>query len=144
MVARTHAVPHGLAAVDGAHQVHVQHQPEVVERHLRERLVAQDAGVVDEDVHPPPGVHGAVDHRLHRRRVAHVGAVDHRLTPVAQDLVDHRARRRAGGVTVQVVDDHARAMPGEFQRVRTPQPDACSGDDRHLVLQILAQFLFLR
>ena len=34
--------------------MHVDHQAEIVQRHLRERLVAQDAGVVDEDVDATP------------------------------------------------------------------------------------------
>ena len=36
--------------------MHVEHEAEIGERHLGEPLVAQDAGVVDEDVDPAPGV----------------------------------------------------------------------------------------
>jgi hypothetical protein len=61
------------------HQVHVHHQPEILQRHLGEALVAQDAGVVDQDVDPAPGVHGLLHHGLHGRKVGDRRAVGQRL-----------------------------------------------------------------
>ena len=74
-----HAVPDRLGADDGAHEMDVDHQPKVIEAHLCEALVAQDAGVVDEDVDAPPvrracgyhrGDRGLVGHRRARTRFA--------------------------------------------------------------------------
>ena len=59
----------------GAHQMHVHHRVEVVHLHLGEALVAQDAGVGDQDVDAAPGVHRLLDHMLDAGIVGDGGAV---------------------------------------------------------------------
>ena len=61
-----HVLPRRLGDVEGALQVDVDDRVEQVGRHVVERLVAQDAGVVDDDVDAAEGV----DRRLHDRRAA--------------------------------------------------------------------------
>jgi hypothetical protein len=48
----------------GTHEVDVEDEAEVGELHLGEALVAQDAGVVDEDVDAAPFGERCRDHRL--------------------------------------------------------------------------------
>ena len=67
---RAHALPDRLGADRRAHQVNLDHQPEVRQAHLGEALVAQDPGVVHENVHATPRRERAAHHRgdraLHR------------------------------------------------------------------------------
>ena len=52
------------------------------------------------------------------------------------DRVGHRARARgAVAVAAVVVHDHTSTLGGEQQRVRAPQPSACSGHHRDLTVE---------
>jgi hypothetical protein len=107
---------------------------EVVERHLREALVAQDAGVVDQDVNR------LVDHGLHRRRVGHRRTTGHRLAAGDADFLDHRERggRRAAIAVeraAQVVHHHPGATRRQRQRMQTPQPATSTGDHGHAAIE---------
>jgi hypothetical protein len=126
-----HDLPHRLGTDGGAHQVHVHHQSEIVHRHLGEALVAQDAGVVDQDVDPAPGLHRRIDHRLDRVHIGHRPGRRHRLTARRDDLVNHALRRRLG----QIIDHDPRALRGQIQRVTAAQTPARTRHDRHSVLQ---------
>jgi len=88
-------------------QVDVDHLPPLRERHLVQRGVDLQPGVVDQDVHRAEGVARLAEQRLHLRFVAHValdgdGAPtlgfnlfdDGKCTVVAGDVVHHH--RRAG------------------------------------------------
>src|SRR5690606_25353783 len=69
--------------------------------------------------------------------VAHVATVDDGLAPSAHDFLDDTARGRALAVARQVVDDHPRSVPRQFERVGAPQAAPRAGDDGNLVLQQL-------
>ena len=130
-----HHPERGPADVEGTLEVHVQNRVEVVVGQLGERLVTQDAGVVDDDVDLAEGVDRGLDDVLaalgRRDRVV----VGHRLAAGRLDFVDDLLR---GGVVAalpvdgpaEVVDDHASAAPGEVEGVRAAQAATSTGDDR--------------
>ncbi len=70
----------------------VHQQAEIVQRHVREALVAQDAGIVDEDMDAAIFGLRAGDHRLHVRGVGDVAAIGHRHAPRRHDLGHHGTR----------------------------------------------------
>ena len=83
--------------------------------HVRQHPVAQDAGVVDQDVEVAERVDRRSDHALGTLEVGDVLAVGDRLTAHRRDLVDHllgRAEVAAGTVdrAAEVVDDHLGAV----------------------------------
>ena len=135
-----HVDPRRLGDVEGALQVHVEDRVQQVGVHVVERLVAQDAGVVDHDVDAAEGV----ERRLHDglaalRRGDRVGVGD-RLAARRLDLVDDelgRAGIAAGAVdgAAEVVDHDQRAAPPELQGVLATEPAAGARDDRHLAVE---------
>ena len=138
---RHHVRPHGLAAVGRAHEVHIHHQAEIRHVHLGERLVAQDAGVVHQNVHAAPGVDGLLHHGLDRSKIRHRRAVGQRLAPCRADFVHHRLRRRhRAAATIhratQVVDQHLGAALGQRQRMLAAQAAAGARHDGHAALEI--------
>ncbi len=131
VVLRAHRLPHRLGAVHGAHEVDVDDETEVGEVHLGEAPVAQDAGVVDEDVDPAPFLERRPDHLLHRVRVGHRRAAGDRLAAGGADLLGdgvRRGRRRAAVAVdhaAEIVDHHRRATRRECERVpATESPPA--------------------
>ena len=95
--------------------------------------VAEDAGVVDEDVE-------AAERRRPPAATSALGAGPRRDVVVVRDggaaarrddLVDDRARR----VGVEVVDDDARALGGEQPRVAASDAATRAGDDRDLAVE---------
>ena len=59
-----HVIPNSLGANGRTHEVHINHEGEVLDRHVRERLVPKHTGVVDEDVNAPPAFDCLVNHGL--------------------------------------------------------------------------------
>jgi len=126
-----HRLPHGLGADRRAHQVDVDHQAEVGQVHLGEALVAQDAGVADQDVDPAPYGLGPRDHGADGGLVGHRGGDPDRLAPGGDDLGGHAV----GGLLGQVVDRHLGALAGQVQRMGAAQAAARTGYDRDASLQ---------
>jgi hypothetical protein len=121
--------------------VHVDDQAEVRHVHLGKALVAQNAGVVDQNVHAPPGRDGLLDHGLHGVEVGHGGRVGNRLAARRTDFIHHLLRRRGRAAravhrAAQIVDHHLGAAPGQGQRMQTPQTAARSRHDGHTTLKI--------
>jgi hypothetical protein len=103
------------------------------EGHVRERPVAQDAGVVDEDVEPAELLDRRGDQSLGPRLVGDVVAVHHGLPAERPDVVDDLLRgpdRGPGAVNfgAEVVDDHIGPLAGELERMLTPDAPAGAGD----------------
>ena len=69
--------------------MNVDHRLKVLDRHLGEALVTQDAGIVDEDVDPSPCVHGVFDHAFCALTVRHRAAVGKGFTAGGFDLGNH-------------------------------------------------------
>ena len=126
-----HRFPDRLAAVGRAHQVHVDHRAEVGEVELGEGLVAQDAGIVDQDVDAAPLGDHAIDHRLHRVGIGDRTLHGARLTAGGHDLGGHRVGARA-----EVVHHHACAAPCEQQGVLAAKTAARAGDDGDAASQV--------
>ncbi len=118
--------------------MNIQHQAEVREAHLGEGLVAQNAGVVDENVDAAPVRHHAADHGRDRRLVGDRRGHRKRLAARRDDFIgDASCGRR-----IHVVYDDLRAIPRQQQRMRTAQSTARSSNDRDARLQSHTQFPF--
>ena len=114
---------------------------ELVIRHVHvvERLVAQDAGVVHQDVQPAPGVHRRVDDALGRGGVGHRIVIGNGFAAGGLDLRHHLVGHRvlvAASVdcAARIVHHHLGAARRQQHRVRASKPGAGAGDDRHPVV----------
>ena len=109
--------------------------------HVHEHPVAQDAGVVDEDVEPAERVDRVLDEAAGAGEVGDVLAVGDGLAARGLDLGDDLLRRRqvgalAGERAAEVVDDDLRAGRGERERVRAADAAPGAGDDRDLAREV--------
>ena len=125
----------------GAHQVNLQHQFKVGQIHFGKSLVAQDAGIVDQNINAAPGRHGLLHHGLHRSKIGHRRAVRKRFTASGANLRSHRfgsADRAARAIpcTAQIVDQHLGATRCQRQRMGPTQATAGTCHDGHLALEI--------
>src|SRR6185437_8116748 len=109
---------------------------EILERQLAEAFVAQDAGVVDEDIDPAPALNYALDYRRDLRRIGNVGRIGDGRAPGGLDFGDDfLGRRRSSGTSDAVdraaciVDDHLCAARREAERVAAAEPVAGTGND---------------
>ena len=136
-----HVDPGRAGDVERALEVHVEHRVDQVGRHVVERLVAQDAGVVDDDVDLAERVDGGLDDGLAALGRGDGVVVGHGLAAGRLDLVDDlsaRPRRRTAGAVdraAEVVDDDQRAALGEQERVGAAEAAAGAGDDRDLAVE---------
>ena len=55
--------------------MHVYHGLKVLDGDLRKGLIPKDARVVDQDIHPAPGLHRVIDHGLGASGIGHAAAV---------------------------------------------------------------------
>ena len=123
--------------VERALEVHVDDGVEQLGGDVLERGVAQDAGVVHDDVDAAERVERALhDRRAALRRGDRVG-VGHRFAAGVDDLGHHelgRGRRAARAVdrTAEVVHHDLGAAAGELERVAAAETTAGAGDDRDL------------
>jgi hypothetical protein len=120
--------------VEAPVEVDLQHQVELRLLELRERGVAQDAGVVDHDVDPAERVQGGLHDRLAALPGVHAVVVGDRLAARGDDLLDDgvghlRALSAAVAAAAEVVDHDLRAAAGEQQRVAAAEAAAGAGDD---------------
>ena len=104
----------------------VDHLAELGDRHLGEALVAQDAGVVDEDVDASPVRHRTGDHLGDPRLVGHRSGKTDRLAAGRRNL----AGNGFGSTWVHVVDNDFRTEPRQHQGMRPTKPAAGAGNDR--------------
>jgi hypothetical protein len=70
-----HSVPDGLRAVDGPQKMNPENLLEIDKLHLREGLVPQDSGVVDQDVDPPERVQRLIGQACSARGTGDVIAI---------------------------------------------------------------------
>jgi hypothetical protein len=115
-------------------------QVEVGLIHVRERLVPQDACVVDEDVDTTPSLDGAPHHGIDRRRVGDVRSVGDGLTSRVLDLFHHGlgcGEGRTGSVpgASEVVHHDPSPSLGEGEGVGSTESVTGTGDDRHLFIE---------
>src|SRR5262249_51316430 len=124
-------------------QVLLEDGIEVLGRHVDELLVAQDAGVVDEDVAAAPGVDRGLDDLAGRVELGHAVVARHRLAAEVRDLLANDGGRvgvRAATVrgAADVVDDHPGAFTCQRHRHAPADAPAGAGDDRDFALEQLA------
>jgi hypothetical protein len=126
--------PHdrGTRTGEGALEVDLGDEVEVLVRHLPDDLVAQHTGVGDQDVQAAEGFDGRVDEGLGRFGRADGGGDGDGLAPGCGDL----GGRGLSDSLVDVVDDDGRACAGQGLRVGEPEPPAASRDDRDLAGQV--------
>jgi hypothetical protein len=120
--------------------VHADDGVELVLAHLHDRLVAQDACVVDEDVEGAVRVDGAADEALGPGPVADVVVVGDGLAAPLGDDADHLVGRAlvgavAGDARAEVVHDDLGTLGGQLERLATADADARAGDDGDLPVQ---------
>ena len=118
----------------------VDHGVPILLRGLEQRAIAQDAGVVHQDVDAAEGIDGGGDDRRRGRRLADRLQARHRLAAGGADLGDHAlgvgaAATHTVAIDTGVVHHHAGAFAGEQQRVLAPDAVASSGDDRNLAVE---------
>ncbi len=113
--------------------MHFDDQVEIGRLHFGEALVAQDPGVVDQDVHAAPGFLRACDQRQHLVEFGDRAAIGDRLAAAFQDFLDNLLRRvrRACAIAgpAQIVDHDFGATFCEFQRIGAAKATARSGYD---------------
>ena len=130
-----HDLERRLRDVERALEVDVEHGVEVVPGQLRERLVAQDAGVVDDDVDLAERVDRGLDDALAALGGGHRVVVRHGVAAGGLDLVDDLLRgcvvaALAVDRAAEVVDDDLRAAARHLEGVGPAQPAAGAGHDR--------------
>src|SRR5262249_13541637 len=108
--------------------------------HLGKRLVAQDAGVVDEDVDRVEGLDRVADDALRALSVADGAAVGNGLAAERLDLRDHVVRRLARAAAAidrgaEAVHHDTGTRARELQRVSPAEPSAGPGYDRDLPVE---------
>ena len=119
-----------LRAQERAVEDHRQHAPPVGERHVRERLLGPDRGIVHERVDASEALDRRGDHRGDGGGIGHVGDVARRAAgrrprssrTVAVDV----------GVRMQRVDHHVGAAGGERARDRPADVAGAAGDQHDL------------
>jgi hypothetical protein len=104
--------------------------------HVGEHAVAQDAGIVDQDVEPAEGFDRMVDQVLGAGPVADVVAVGDRLAARRADFRHHLVGGRGVGAAAvdacaEIVDHDLGAVRGQHQRMLAPQSPAGAGHDRN-------------
>src|SRR5690606_13226704 len=109
-------------------------------RQVVERLVAQDAGVVDHDVDAAERVERALHDRGAALGRGDAVGVGHRLAAERLDLADDLRGRAGGGAgpgdgTAEIVDDDTRSPGRELERVGPPEASTGSRDDRNLAVE---------
>ena len=155
VVLGVHQRPCRVRHVGGAVQMDVDDDVPLVEGHVLECLVAQDAGVVDQDVDPAERVHGGLHDGLRTFPIGDGGFVGDRDTARGLNLGDHRIRgialSRAVDAAAQVVHYHFRSTLGELQRVAPSYASTGPGDDcdfsfelTHLLSRCQSQFRLRR
>ena len=110
--------------------VHVDDEVPLLLGHRHEHAVAQDPGVVDQDVEATEGAHRGLDQGAATLPVGDVVVGRDGLAPAGADL-----RGRLLGHLPEVVDDDLGALVGEEERMLPPQPATCTGDDRDPTLE---------
>ena len=127
-----HDGDHGLAAEEEAGHVDAHHLFEELQRHLLDRLVARDPGVVDQDIHPAEFLDDLVkgsDHLLflHRIRLDVQRPLAGRIEGIRDGL------RRAGSIP----GDDRGAFGVATLGNPLPQPLSRPRDDDHQILHFV-------
>ena len=135
-----------LAQVEVTLEVDGEDDVPLLFRHVEDHLVAQDAGVVDDDVEPAEGVERLLHHAVAGLEVGDVVVVGDGVAAHLLDFVDDLVGRAllaagAGRGAAEVVDDDARALGRERQALAAADAAAAAGDDRDLAFESVAHVM---
>jgi hypothetical protein len=111
--------------------VHLDDRVPLLGRHLRERAVAQDAGVVHQRVEPSELLDGRADDALAVLDLGAVADVEDGRPTGRRDLVDDGL----AGRLVDLADDHGSPLPGELEGLTPAESSPGARDDRDLAVQ---------
>ena len=119
--------------------MHIENDFEILGRELYETLVAQDAGVVDDDIDLAESVDGGLDDVLTAFGRGHRVVVGHGLATCIDYLLDGLVGHRGTGSgsvgrTAQVVDDNAGTTAAHHHRVCLAQAAACTCNHGHTAI----------
>ncbi len=125
-----------MAGGERSLQVHVDDRVPFLLGHVHQHPITQDAGIVDQHVEIPEGLHRGVDQALRAFPRRHTVSVGDGFAAHSFDLLDHLFGRRkvaaaAVDVAAEVVDDHLRTVRGQAQRVLPPDTPTGASDDGH-------------
>src|SRR5215510_5986689 len=114
--------------------MHLDHRVPFLLVHVGEHAVAEDAGIVDENVELAEAIDRLLDHRLGPPSVADIMRIGDRLAAGLLDGVRHLACRRgiaasAVDAGTDVVDNDLRSMRREQQRMLASKSPSGSRDD---------------
>ena len=120
--------------------MHAHNRVPVLFRHVEDHPVAQDTGVVHDDVELAEGIAGALDDAFGRLEVGDAVAVGDGLATGLLDVVDDllsRTLTRAGTVEMcaEIVDDDLGAVLGHQQSLFAADAAAGSGDYSNLAFE---------
>ena len=117
-------------------EVDVDHRLDVVERQVKERAVAPDTGIGDDDVELSEARDGRIDRPLHRRGIAHVtcdaqGAIQSQVIPRPRHQrharpLCHEARGHCGADSPAAARDERHATIEHAHRSPTGRRRAAS------------------
>jgi hypothetical protein len=113
-----------------AAQVDLDHGVPLVDAHLRDGAVAQDAGVVDQRVEPSERVDRRCDQPARGVVLGAVARVQHRFSTCRSDLLDHCL----ADLGIELVDHHASAFASQFESLPAPDAATRAGDDCDLAV----------
>jgi hypothetical protein len=120
--------------------MHLDHLVPIGLRRFGKGLVAQDAGIVDENIGAPEMLDSVVEDGLSAFEGGDVSAIGDRAATFGLDRPHHLLRHRqvgAGAVAgpAEVIDDDRGPFAREQFRVGLAQPAARARDQRHLAVE---------
>ncbi len=111
--------------------MYTHHLIPVVLLHFQQRLVAQDARIVDQDVHAAEGIERCLQNRDAAGDAAHIGHRGDRPSSLSANFLDRGLCGRRG----EVVHDHGGALLRQQARVTAAEAGPGTGDHRHFSIQ---------
>ena len=140
---RPEMVSGGAADIEAALEVDIDDAVPVLLGHAVEDAVAQDAGIVDDDVDPAELIDRLLDDPVGAVPFGDAVAVHHGLAAGAADFVDDLEGRAAvlpfaRDGAADIVDHHLRAMRGHHHREAATDSTARTRDNRNFSVQHLS------
>jgi hypothetical protein len=115
--------------------VDLDDEAKIIEWHLHKAFVAQDPGVVNQNVDAAPFLHGLLDHVFNLGIVSNVSAMANRLTTSGFNFRDYCICIRGfTAIVAKVIYNDSCTTFCERQRVTSTQTLARSRDDGHLAV----------
>ena len=113
-------------------QVHRDDRVPFLVGHVRKHPVADDTGVVDDDVEAAEPIHCGGDHCVSGLSFGDTAGHELGVDPQRPDLREGVVHRVTGS---EIVDDHPRAGTGETECLGASESRTGTGDDRNLAFE---------